>query len=134
MLIVHTLPPGLPGGFLGFLAAQLLNGLADGYMPLATLCPLPPLYESGIRYALEPNHGSGWEDFSNPWQTLQRGWGDCDDLILYRLIELGLSGERARCRAEWVGNGVHVLIRRGDGITMEDPSLRLGAPGPQLRA
>jgi len=142
VLIVHTVPDGLGGGLLAYLSAQCLNGLADGYLPLAAVCPLPPLYQSGIRYQLEPNHGKGWEDFSNPWQTLSRGWGDCDDLILYRLTELRLKGERAHCSAEWIGNGVHVLVRRRDGKrqkdgtigTREDPSVMLGAPGILIRS
>lgn len=141
MLIVHTTPEGLTGGFLAHLSAQMLNGLADGYVPLAAIAPLPPLYSSGIRYALEPNHGQGWEDFANPWQCLARGWGDCDDLILYRLVELRLAGERAHCAAEWAGNGVHVLVRRKDRKrqpdgtlgTREDPSINLGATSIKIR-
>lgn len=132
MHIVHTIPEGLPGGHLAYLTSQLLNGLAAGYLPLASMCRLPPLYASGVRYALEPNHGQGWEDFANPWTTLLRRKGDCDDLILYRLVELLLAGERAHCRAEWVGNAVHVVIRRANGEP-EDPSVLLGAPGPTLR-
>jgi hypothetical protein len=132
MLIVHALPENLPGGHLAYLTSQILNGLAAGYCPLASLCPLPPLYLSGIRYALEPNHGQGWEDFANPWTTLSRGAGDCDDLILYRLVELLLQGEHAHCRAEWLGNAVHVVIRRGNG-EREDPSALLGAPDPNRR-
>ena len=129
MLIVHTIPENLPGGHLAYLTSQVLNGLALGYLPLASMHPLPPLYQSGIRYALEPNHGQGWEDFANPWTTLARGEGDCDDLILYRLVELNLAGEPAHCRAEWDGNEVHVVVRRANG-EREDPSVILGAPAP----
>ena len=132
MHIVHTLPAGLPGGMLAYLTAQMLNGMAMGYLPLAALCPLPPLYQSGVRYALEPNHGQGWEDFANPWTTLARGFGDCDDLILYRLVELLLAGEHAHCRAEWADTAVHVVIRRANN-DREDPSVLLGAPSPLLR-
>lgn len=127
MIIAHQIPAGLPGGHLAFLSAQLLNGLAAGYVPLASMCRLPPLYQSGIRFAMEPGHGKGVEDFANPWTTLARGWGDCDDLILYRLVELLLSGERAHTRAEWLGNAVHVVLRRENGMR-EDVSALLGAP------
>lgn len=130
MIIAHQLPAGLPGGHLAFFTAQVLNGMAAGYLPLSYLCPLPPLYKSGIRYAMEPNHGKGLEDFANPWTTLARGWGDCDDLILYRLLELLKQGERAHTRAEWLGNSVHVVIRRENG-QREDPSALLGAPTPR---
>lgn len=132
MIIAHPIPAGLPGGHLAFLVAQMLNGIAAGYVPLATLCPLPPLYQSGIRYATAPGHGSGVEDFANPWTVLARGTGDCNDLVLYRLVELNLHGEPARCRGEWLGNEVHVVIRRANG-DYEDPSLLLGAPHPNRR-
>ena len=132
MIIAHPVPAGIPGGHLAWLTARVLDGLAQGYVPFATLHPLPPLYQSGIRYAMEPGHGRGIEDFSNPWITLARGWGDCDDLILYRLLELLLAGENAHTRAEWLGNAVHVVIRRAGGQE-EDPSALLGAPSPQRR-
>jgi hypothetical protein len=101
-------------------------------VPFAVLRPLPPLYQSGIRYEMEPGHGKGIEDFANPWTTLARQWGDCDDLIVYRLLELLLAGENAHTRAEWLGNAVHVVIRRGNGVE-EDPSALLGAPIPSRR-
>jgi hypothetical protein len=131
LVICHTLPRGLPPGFLAYISAQVLNGLISAYLPLYALCPLPPLYGSGMRYALEPNHGKGWEDFANPWTARQRGWGDCDDLILWRGLELNAQGEHATVNAEWLGNNVHVRIRRPNGL-IEDPSILLGAPAPRL--
>ena len=127
MIIAHKIPAGLPGGHLAYLAARVLDGLAVGYMPLATLSPLPPLYQSGIRFALSPSHGTGIEDFGNPWTTLARG--NCNDLVLYRLVELLLAGQRVHTRAEWLGNAVHVVIRHSNGQE-EDPSALLGAPDP----
>jgi hypothetical protein len=132
VIIAHKIPQGLPGGHLAFLTAKMLDGLAEGYLPLSYLCPLPPLYLSGIRYQFEPGHGKGIEDFANPWTTYARGWGDCDDLILYRLLELKKQGENAHTKGDWLGNAVHVVIRRGDGRT-EDVSAMLGAPQPQRR-
>jgi len=114
------------------LVARALDGLAQGYLPFAALHPLPPLYQSGIRFAIAPSHGSGVEDFGNPWRTLARRSGGCNDLVLYRLLELLLAREPAHTRAEWLGNAVHVVIRRADG-TEEDPSALLGAPIPPRR-
>jgi hypothetical protein len=117
--------PEWPTGFSANLTAQVLNGLARGYAPWYTLHPLPPLYASGVQYRLEPNHGDGWEDFANPWTTYARGWGDCDDLVLWRLVELLVAGERVSAtRAEWVHPTVHVLVRRQDR-SLEDPSVIL---------
>lgn len=104
--------------------------MAAGYVPFATLNPLPPLYQSGVRFSLSPSHGSGLEDFANPWTTLARGKGDCNDLVLYRLVELMLARQKAHTRGEWLGNAVHVTIRHGNGQE-EDPSILLGAPDPR---
>jgi hypothetical protein len=118
---------------------------------------LPPLYESGVRFAYEPDHGSGEEDFAQPPDVYARGWGDCDDLVVYRLSELlaaelqrrrfwaqpearqramlralatGVaSGRLASIKADWEGDSLHVLVRLPDGST-EDPSIILGAPTP----
>lgn len=90
------------------------------------LAPPPPLYGSGVRYADEPGAGSGLEDFADPWTVHQRGWGDCDDLIRYRLCELYISGELTAAPAihEPESELQHAAIRRADG-SLEDPSLNL---------
>ncbi len=83
---------------------------------------LPPLYKSGVVYRPEPNKGTGVEDFADPWTCFHRQWGDCDDLVIWRLAELIASGEQ--CPAPQVrraGTRMHVLIRRADG-SLEDPS------------
>ncbi|MCH9730980.1 MAG: hypothetical protein K0U84_15100 [Actinomycetia bacterium] len=126
--IVNTLPKraGWGAGFTAYLTTQLINGLAHGYLPFLRLNPLPPLYRSGVRYQLEPNHGAGWEEYADPWTVYARKWGDCDDLNLWRVMELLAKGEKkAQARAEWSGNQVHVLVRRGNG-KLEDPSKILG--------
>lgn len=89
---------------------------------------LPPLYQSGIRFAYEPNHGSGNEEFASPLTTLERRAGDCDDLVIYRLAELYAAGHNgAACSCEWVGDSMHVTVRLPNG-SLEDPSTILGAP------
>lgn len=123
MLIEHRLPGWQPG-FTAYLAMHLLDGLARGYCPYVAVNPLPPLYGSGIVYRSDPKHGSGVERFANPWQVVKRGRGDCNDLVLYRLVELYFANERPtldHTRADWDGGEIHVLIRRADG-SQEDPS------------
>jgi hypothetical protein len=128
MRIVSQLPPWQPG-FSAWWVAHTLDGMARGYTPWAALNPLPPLYGGRIRYRMDPSHGSGTEVFNSPWVVAERGEGDCNDLVTYRLVELYLSGERPRAepdhtRAEWQGGEIHVLIRRQNG-ELEDPSIIL---------
>lgn len=126
LCIVHPIPT-VPAGFLAEITRCMLDGLSDAYAPLVhTYWNLPPLYQSGIRFELEPDHGKGIEDYTSPPITYGRGTGDCDDLVLYRLSELKAAGIPARCTAEWLGNAVHVQVRLPNGA-IEDPSLILGA-------
>lgn len=63
--------------------------------------PLPPLYESGVRYEREPWR-KGLEEFADILVILHRGWGDCDDLCAARVAELQEQGEEAAdCRVYW---------------------------------
>jgi len=108
--------------------------------------PLPPLYRSGIRYAVEP-WGGKCEEFADVLTMLKRGWGDCDDLVGYRVAELQESGINADVRLYWrfFRNGkrvpesevtggtmppgvtmmMHCEVRHPDG-RIEDPSRFLG--------
>jgi hypothetical protein len=95
--------------------------------------PLPPLYSSGVRYQREP-----WrhEEFADALTVLKRKWGDCDDLVPYRVAELREAGEAAKIRLyrrrnKRSGNTVHVQVRRAPSAEfprgrIEDPSRLLG--------
>ena len=119
MLISIPLPDW-PAGFTALAAAKVCSALADAYLPWYKLHPLPPLYQSGVRWQLEPGHGSGVDEFASPWTTYARGWGDCDDLLTWRLLELRAAGIRARPAFAWRGDECHVLVSRGGRL--EDPS------------
>jgi hypothetical protein len=114
------------GGQLAYFAKCTIEGFAQGSVPCAQHWRLPPLYQSGIRYAEEPNHGKGLEDFALPFKVFERRWGDCDDLCIYRIWELRVAGVPATCNAIWIGDRVHVRVRLPDG-NLEDPSIILGA-------
>ncbi len=105
---------------------------------------VPPLYQSGVRYANEPAEWN-FEDFAIIPAILERGWGDCDDLAPWRVAELRQQGEKAKIRIQWktVSGGsklYHIVVRRGPGVivpahmrptgcedpNVEDPSLVLG--------
>jgi hypothetical protein len=121
----------------------ILQTLANSYAKRMAKDPLPPLYESGIVFRPEPWAGSGTEDWASPYTAIQRGWGDCDDLVVYRAAELIAQGEPATIVATWLAGTKkhHVLIRRGFPATkylkkwpgpkgvpnnnLEDPSLVL---------
>lgn len=104
-----------------------LEGLAYGCVSAYRRWRLPPLYQSGVRFAYEPQHGTGLEMFDLPPVVYQRGTGDCDDLVIWRICELVASGERATCRAYYRGPSLHVAVRRQDQ-SVEDPAIMLGAP------
>lgn len=119
---------GLPDTMsLAKLVKGVCEGAAYGCADAMRAWRLPPLYQSGVRFAYEPYHGSGREAFDLPITTYQRRWGDCDDLVIYRIAELVAAGERAMCRTVFVGERLHVLVRRADG-SLEDPAILLGAP------
>lgn len=104
---------------------HVLSALADCYVAHARRGhPLPLLANTQVRFRHEPNAGTGIEDWADPWTVLQRGWGDCDDLVLYRLCELRLAGQPATVSVIWQGNGFHVGVRRADG-SVDDPALYL---------
>lgn len=104
---------------------RVLLALAEGYAAhVREGHPLPPLRTTRIRFSPEPSAGIGIEDWADPWTVLKRGYGDCDDLVLYRLTELLALGERATVSVIWQGSGFHVRVRRANGA-LEDPSLYL---------
>jgi len=84
---------------------------------------IPPLYRSRVRYQAEP---PGQERFDHPLICMERGWGDCDDLVGWRCAELRLAGEHATPRILWPEGTrrYHAQLRRADG-TIEDPSRTL---------
>lgn len=106
---------------------ELLDTLAAIWARSLRAQPLPPLYSTGIGYREEENAGL-YEDWQSPRRTFERGLGDCDDLVLYRVAELQAAGERAsvQCLAQRssVGVKMHVRVRRQDGRE-EDPSVIL---------
>lgn len=88
---------------------------------------MPPLYDSGVRYAVEDG-----ESVTDALTTYYAGLGDCAHLTAWRLAELWIAGERrADVHVFWrrlrkAGRRVfHILIRRADGH-IEDPSKILG--------
>lgn len=99
--------------------------------PLPLLYSLPLQGPGSVIYAPEPWSGTGIEEFADPWTVYGRGWGDCDDLIIWRAAELCAAGLKAHARVlHLVGTGrYHTQVQRDFDKKHEDPSLqRLGKP------
>jgi hypothetical protein len=109
-----------------------IEGFALGCLPAFKRWGLPPLYESGVRFQLPPEHGSGVELMRLPLYTYRDGWGDCDRLLIWWLCEQWAQGRPARCSTYFMGGNMHVLGRRSwdDSGALEDPSTVLGARVP----
>ena len=111
---------------------RVVRMVLESLVPLARyqVRALPPLYSSGVRWALEPD---GVEEFADPVTVFARKWGDCWMLSLWRIAELRNAGEPANPMITLVkeredGSRLyHVRVRRGSGA-VEDPSRILGMP------
>lgn len=128
MIVTTDAPISDPRLMAHFIKANI-EGNAEGFARCMRPWGLPPLYQSGVRFVKDPNHGSGKEWFCSPLATYARKGGDCDQLCIYRIAELRAQGIPATCRAIWIGTSFHVQVRRTDGKRqwVEDPSVILGA-------
>ena len=93
--------------------------------------PLPPLYRSGVIFKPEPR-SNPCEEFADPYIVFKRKWGDCDDLVLWRLAELHAAGMEAfpQVMRALDGSGrYHIAVRHADGRE-EDPAKILYKGGP----
>ena len=94
---------------------------------------LPLLYQSGVRYQREEK---GKEEWTDCVETYERGWGDCEDLVCWRVAELRVRYGIREARPDFTlrllpsENGgpprrvFHIIVRIGPD--REDPSLKLG--------
>lgn len=88
---------------------------------------IPPLYGGRIRYKRELPRREEWQA---ALETAQRGYGDCEDLVAYRLGELRLQGINAYPKILAINPALrHVVLtyRNPAGqLIEEDPSRKLG--------
>lgn len=84
------------------------------------------LYRAGVRYRRER---PGQEAWRLPSQVAASGYGDCEDLAIWRTAELQREGIPARFEVIRAGPRLwHAVVRLPDG-RIEDPSKRLGMRG-----
>lgn len=88
----------------------------------------PQLYESGIVYCDDGR--ARFDEWLDIPSVLDKGCGDCDDLVPWRLAELWRMGVNASAKAlhQELSDGsvlfhIRILHRNGE---IEDPSARLG--------
>lgn len=120
--------------------SQLVLVLAEVWAQELARRPLPSLYSSGVVYRAESPHNLA-EEWTDPYTTHERKYGDCDDLVIWRLAEIlneaGYKGDRKNLPA-WpaVARRVdspeyHVMIRYRNG-ELEDPAKKLLPKGGKL--
>lgn len=133
-LVQFEIPRGSPEETVTLLRA-LLDALVQQNLLLAQRIGfMPDPYTSNVRYQQEDDPGV--EHFDHFGVCMERGWGDCDDLVGWRTAQLIWHGEKASTRVIWPQGQrrYHARVRRADG-SEEDPSivLRRMNGGPHVR-
>ena len=109
-----------------------IEGFARGCLPAFRRWGLPPIFQSGVRFKLPREHGSGLELMRTPLDTYHDGEGDCDRLLVWWLCEQWASGLPASCTAYFLGGNIHVAGRQSwdDRGPVVDPAVICGASVP----
>lgn len=105
---------------------DLFRATARYYRTLRLVHPLPQLYETNIVYRIPPYtiiDGHAGQELADPWTVLERGYGDCGHLCMYRATEL--SDDQFQPEIYWRLPSFHIALYRPDLGTVEDPSLIL---------
>ena len=128
-----------PGGRLSRSFQWVLNAAIESAADELRRRPLPNLYSGEcdhIRYQPEPWAGEGVEEFADPYTVFERGWGDCDDLVILRGAQIRSVGYpcHARILHDPTTNKYHTQLTRDFDRTVEDPALqRLYLHNPSYR-
>jgi hypothetical protein len=84
---------------------------------------IPSLYDTRVVYRREPARS---EDWWNVLEVLEHGFGDCEDLVAWRVGECLRDGIKARPAIyRSSARQLHVVVLHDDG-SVEDPSAVLG--------
>jgi hypothetical protein len=118
----------VPPSVVADVVSSLVEALAKANQHLMMHHPLPPLYSGHVAYDIEGED----ELFDDAAMVSNRGSGDCEDLVAYRLAELRLQGVPCEPLVTWqraIEPGIpyrfHVRIIYPNG-SVEDPSAILG--------
>jgi hypothetical protein len=132
MRVIADIPSDGASGELVMGAARAIELVVGINLLIMKRLRVPSLYTTDVVYRLEP---PGPEEIANCLQVLGKAprvnnipgpWGDCDDLVAYRVAELRFRGEKAVPRIVWRKDThlYHAQVRRGDG-SIEDPSMHM---------
>lgn len=128
-----------PGGRLSRPFQIFLNSCIEAAADELQRRPLPSLYYicdrqihtgtcccAHIEYQTEPWAGEGVEEFADPYTVFERGWGDCDDLVIFRGAQIRSVGYpcHARILHDPVTNKYHTQLTRDFDRVVEDPALQ----------
>lgn len=104
---------------------EALNALGRMWGAVLKDEPLPSCMGPGMSYRPEPLEYP-LEEWADPYTASARGWGDCDDLVIWRIGELAAKGRDAWAQTMWRRGteDYHVAVRLDSGAE-EDPALYL---------
>lgn len=105
---------------------HLLNALIEINLDYLRENPAAPkLYESGIYYRRVIEDHNGDDDWADIPSCFTNGYGDCEDLVAWRVAELRMQGIHAVPGVRLAKNDdarlYHVFVLLPDG-SVEDPS------------
>jgi len=140
--VIIEIPDMSPARLSRACIALMTGAAAVGLIAEEEHGPAPALYSvRGLRFEREPF--TDGEHFDLPAVCIARGWLDCDDAAIWRLMELHRHGERSRVLGELVRGDTkpgprviwrdgtrsyHGQIRRADG-SWEDPTKTIATQG-----
>lgn len=71
---------------------------------------VPPIYASGVRYRNDPPGQENWRDC---YSVMAEGFGDCDNLVGWRVAELNAAGIPSEAKIKWQQIPKPLAIRLG---------------------
>lgn len=108
---------------------------AEAWAQMLKRKPLPLIYSLRLRFIPEPAESPA-EEWCDPYTVVQRGFGDCDDLVIFRLAQIyaqtGYTFDPSQCDrmpawpcVEWLkGTGrYHLSIRCAAPTPFTDENL-----------
>jgi hypothetical protein len=98
----------------------LIEGIAQANQAYLANNSTAPLYDSGVVY--RPETTEQWRMIP---EMLESGFGDCEDLVAWRIAELRNQGYDVTPEILSTDSGYHAVVAYSDG-TLEDPSIVLG--------
>lgn len=137
MYVVTRLPG--QGVDLSVSLSFIILGLAEAWSLELRRNPLPKFDSLRIKYRPEPSDADA-EEWTDPYTTYERGYGDCDDMVIWRLAEIfvekGYDPRNGRKNipawpaiyAHDDGERYHVAIKHRNG-ELEDPALKATEQG-----